>query len=262
MEKKPKWCDTYYVKIFQGTIARFTDQDMANSLDVSLSTYLRWKATKPAIQQAIKEAYNVPDMQREEMQLKYNIHSILTPELKELWDKVNLCNTVEHGIFRLEVLLRSVGYKAKQALFIHALLKNNFNVSKALKKINITRGTYESWRATDSDFAAIMEEVKEVKGDFYEEALVKQVKLGNPRLIAFANKTYNSKRGYGETIKIDQRTTSQNVNVELRDDDLEQIPLDTKWKLLKAVENKQNTQSNGIHKNGKKPVEVDPDDDE
>lgn len=80
---------------------------------------------------------------------------------------------------------------------------NSFSVTSASRKAGISRETYYRWIDEDPMFKEMVEEVKEMKIDFFEDALIKTVKekgQGYARLIEFALKTIGKSRGYTEEV--------------------------------------------------------------
>ena len=87
--------------------------------------------------------------------------------------------------------------KAKQSIFLKALVENRFNISIACKEAGISRTQFYVWK-NDPKFLEKYDEVHETRGDEWEEALHRNVVSGNPLSIIFGLKTQYRKRGYGD----------------------------------------------------------------
>jgi hypothetical protein len=90
----------------------------------------------------------------------------------------------------------------RKALFLFSLT-NSFSVTAAVRKVGMARSTYHEWYSNDLVFKEMVDEVKEMKIDFFEDALIKTVKdkgQGYARLIEFALKTIGKTRGYTEEV--------------------------------------------------------------
>lgn len=110
-------------------------------------------------------------------------------------------------------------------------LRGSFSVTSACRKVGVSRKTYYDWYCLDPFFKEMVEEVKEMKIDFFEDALITAVKnkeQGFTRLIEFALRTIGKSRGYTEEV------TSY-------DDDEIIFTLNTGKKLLKKPEEEDQT---------------------
>jgi hypothetical protein len=85
-----------------------------------------------------------------------------------------------------------------KASFLLVLEKSLGIVQTACKKAQISRTTFYTWKKSDPDFAAAVEEVQNVALDFAEEALFKAIQEGNISGIIFYLKTKGKDRGYVE----------------------------------------------------------------
>lgn len=92
----------------------------------------------------------------------------------------------------------------KEALLI-ALEKSLGIVTTACKKVGIARLTFYNWYAKDADFAAKVDEIKEIAFDFGESKLYKLMQDDNTAAIIFYAKTKLRHRGYVETYQPNQK---------------------------------------------------------
>lgn len=86
----------------------------------------------------------------------------------------------------------------KRAMFIELIASLGL-VTKSAEKVGISRRTHAYWLNSDPVYKAWVEELPEIKLDFYEEALNRLVNDGNVTAVIFALKTQGRGRGYIET---------------------------------------------------------------
>lgn len=190
-----KWKDIYYLESYLLAKDGLPDKVIAERLGVDQFTYARWKKTKPALRQALESARNGPTGKSQ----KHHVHGRLPPHLQALWDRINRCNddTLD-GIARLESILSDAGTSARQALFLHALCESFYDVSEALRRLNVPKKELDHWIRHDPDFAELVDEVSWHKGNLFEGQFVRLAQEGEPSVVIHAAKTYNRNRGYGE----------------------------------------------------------------
>lgn len=235
MGKRTCWTDEYYVTIYQLTKEGMTRNDIARQLGVNPETLKSWYADKPALRDAVKRAREqrgeTAGTSREEAFFAY-IYRRLPPELAELWDELKRADKENNFEKRLEIMLERGGLRARQHLWFHALVCSNFNAAEACRRVNVTYGTWKHWAATDPDFLALIDTVKEIKKDMIESALLGAVAAGEVSAIVFASKTLNRDRGYDPRVTVKHEGGILHGHVNLAELDLD---LDSKRKLLDAV---------------------------
>lgn len=77
------------------------------------------------------------------------------------------------------------------------------NISVSCRAYGINRQTFYNWYATDPDFKAAADDVKEVRMDFIENALMQRINAGDTAAIIWASKTICRSRGYVERVESD-----------------------------------------------------------
>lgn len=88
-------------------------------------------------------------------------------------------------------------YTAQQkAAFLRALAESVGLVSNALKKVGITRGTYNTWYAVDLQFRADVEEVERAQVDYVESRLLLRIREGDTRAMIFYLSNKGKHNGY------------------------------------------------------------------
>lgn len=77
------------------------------------------------------------------------------------------------------------------------------NISVSCRAYGINRQTFYNWYANDPDFKAAADDVKEVRMDFIENALMQRINAGDTTAIIWATKTICRSRGYVERVESD-----------------------------------------------------------
>jgi hypothetical protein len=195
----------YLVPVYELARAGLGDVQIAAALPVSYPTFKRWKDRYPEFTEALERARASPEVSGT---VQDYVYEHLPKRLRKVWREIIRCEKGASVIERVEAMLKECGRKGRQHLFLFALLKSNYNMSKACKRVNIRKKEFTKWLLEDPEFAELVEEVEWHKGNFFENAYIKLVKSGHPAAVIQANKTYNAHRGYG-----DKKTVTKNVNV-------------------------------------------------
>lgn len=181
---------------------------MAEVLGVEYQTFSNWRKKYPTLDRSIakgrEEAGRVggsgPGSQSDNWR-KF-IFNRLPKHLRKVWKRVNACDEYVALPARVEALLDDCGETGRKHLFLHALFHYNFDASRALRAVNVSRKSFERWVTLDPEFAELFEEMDRIKKDFGEAQLYSLIKAGSERAILFFNQTKNTDRGYGKTTKI------------------------------------------------------------
>lgn len=227
-----KFKPTMYVTAYELARSGLSDEQIGRSLGVTGGTLRVWCARRPAFADAISRGRRAltPD---ESFTFHQYIYDHLSPNLRELWDEINACETLENGIERAEALLAHAGVRARQHLFIYALTQSAFNASQSLRKLCIPRKTFESWCANDPDFAELLDEIHWHKKNFFEQAFIGRVAAGDTHAIIHAVKTKCRDRGYSEKVEVvHSGTVEHRHTVSLAELDLD---IDTRRAVLDAL---------------------------
>lgn len=234
--RNSRWDDKYYVTCYELARSGMTDSKIAQSLGIGIAMFVKWRTTKPALRDALTRARAGKENEGKNF-LDY-VYGRLTPELRELWEKVNACANLEDAQERTEALFARAGKSAKQHLFLYAFVHYNFNATEARRLCGVSSTVLKKWME-EPDFQRIVDEIHEHKGDFFENALINRVKDGDTACIIFANRTFNKKRGYGEKLEVDGKVEHQHqhLHAHINLDELD-LDLDTKKKILLAVRRK------------------------
>lgn len=164
------------------------------------------------------------------------VYKRLPVRLQRVWDEIKAVEKTASGYEKVEVILNKAGTKVRQNLFIHSWVCSNFCLSKALRKVNISRKMFNNWRENDPYFLELINEIEVCKKDFFEEKLCTLVAHNNTKAILHVNKTKNRDRGYGDKTVVE---ISGQVNHQLiKLDELDSLPLEERQKLLDAIKSR------------------------
>lgn len=202
------WEDSFYVKTFQLAQQGLTDEGIAAGLGVHFRTFRLWKKKRPALKEAITAARKPASAPIDTF--KDYVYEQLPSDLKDLWQDIQACSVEgnPNAVARMEKMLSDAGKTARQHLFIHALIANNFNFTAACKAVNIGKKQFDTWLLSDPGFARLIDEMDWHKKNFFESKLFELVAAGDGNIVKFVNQTYNADRGYGNV-----KTINKNVNV-------------------------------------------------
>ena len=242
-----RWKETNYVKAYRLAKSGLSDAKIGKALGVAASTFQVWCAKRSALKKAVQDGRGVGEGSPETF-IEY-VYERLPVHLKDLLKEIQACAKEKNGIVRIEALLAKAGKRARQHLFLHALVSSNFCISIACSKILIPRATFQNWVDDDYEFAELMDEIHWHKKNFFEGALFGLVKAGDSPATIFANRTFNRDRGYNEKFEV-EHTGEVNHKHSVSVDDLD-LPLETRKLLLKAVREKKNVIDVKNNGNGK-----------
>jgi hypothetical protein len=109
----------------------------------------------------------------------------------------------------------TVSKRQRQARFIAAFLKADFNISTAADTVDIARSTFYRWLSDDARFAADFKDAAERKIDFLESSLIGRVKNNDTTALIFALKTIGKSRGYieGERVRVSESVDKKTVEI-------------------------------------------------
>jgi hypothetical protein len=99
----------------------------------------------------------------------------------------------------------------KKQQMILALEKSLGIVTTACLSVGISRESHYNWYNEDIEYKTAVDSIKDIKLDFVESQLHKNIQNGDTTAIIFALKTLGKNRGFIEK----QEITQTNLNVEL-----------------------------------------------
>jgi hypothetical protein len=85
-----------------------------------------------------------------------------------------------------------------KAAMVEAMRATFGIINQAAQQVGIHRTTHYTWMSSDPEYAATINEYKEVKKDFIESKLIKLINEGDTAATIFAAKTQLKDRGYIE----------------------------------------------------------------
>lgn len=231
---KTVWKYKYLARVYELIKGGMSESKAAQVLGISFWTFRNWKKKKPYFKSIVREARKACKGNGETVMDWHDyVYERLSDDLKETWRKINRCDSFKNGVERIEYILADRGLRVRQSLFVHAWVMGNFSISKALKRVNVSKGTFDLWRKNDPGFAELIEELIWHKKNFVEDHLIKLIAGGDTSATIFANRTLNRDR-YPESKSIDMNvkgTVQHNVV------DLNKLNLSLKIKkeILKAI---------------------------
>ena len=203
---------------------------IADIIGISLRTFRR----NVKLMKALKLGRKVyKERKSSDFSMMDYVYKKLPVHLQKVWDEITAVEKTANGFEKTEVILNKAGTKVRQNLFIHAWVCSNFCISKALRKVNISRKVFDNWRENDPGFLELVNQIEVCQKDFFEEKLCGLVARNNVKAILHVNKTKNRDRGYGEKIVIEGRHTVNHQLIRL--DELDSLPLEERQRLLDAV---------------------------
>lgn len=226
------WNDAYYLQTFLLLAEGYSETKARTLIGASEQRWKGWKRRKPALRAAIKKgrewkdnnAQILPDNERPENFHDYVIGH-LSPEMRRVWAEIeHLEDAGEEGWTSIKKLLQENGKQFRQSLFVYALTKSRFDMTNAMKKSMINLRTYEKWIKEDEGFRELVREISFHRGNFFENALMNQVQMGDTQAIIFANKTQNKERGYGDSMQVEHTGNIQHTAVQISLDELNLPP--------------------------------------
>lgn len=238
------WKDEYYVQIYKLAREGMSNPEICQSLGVPEIRFRKWRSKLPALSKLLKDARRGED----------NVHKVsaiekvdtfvydrLPDRLKEVWDGIMASRKKQNPIQKIESLLADAGKAGRQQLFLYALIRYNYNLSRALRAVNVTKKTFDAWVTTDPDFADLLQEMEWHKGNFIEAALMQLVKKKEPAAVIFASKTFNAGRGYGAKTTVVHKGNVQHDHNLINLDELP-LSLEDKKRIRDAIRSRQGDQ--------------------
>ena len=164
----------------------------------------------------------------------------LSPKAKKLWQEIEFY--VEQDRIRSTPLcMTRCSKQLRQEIYLHALINCSYNISRACVIAGTNRQEVRTWAINDPNFRQMMDEIHDLKKDFFENALMDLVEMRYPNAVMFVNRTINADRGYSEKLRIEHSGPVQGIDIDALD-----LDLDTRRKILQAVRaQKEKFQANG-----------------
>jgi len=201
--KPVRWNDDFYITIYQGILDNESELSIAKRLGVLQTTIVRWKNQKPALKKAILAARKRRKAEAQKNLIPSTttyidyIYEQLPEHLKKILEEIEAIDSTNPQV-QMDAIFAREGLRARQHLFLHALVSENFNASRACARVGITKSSLNHWYQREPQFRELIEEIHWHKQNFFESSLIKLVTQGDSPATIFANKTFNRDRGYNE----------------------------------------------------------------
>lgn len=241
-----RWKDEYFVRIYLLARQGLSNTAIAESLGVSKDkTLTRWVRIHPAVKDALDKGR--ADREGVKMfDLKQYVYGRLPNKLRPIWDEICKVDSDESAskqdkYDRIYGLIEHRGKRAKQYLWVHALVQSNFNKNEANRKANVSSSTLQQWIHGDPGFLELTNNIMEMKKDMIEGCLLGLVAQGDTNATIFAAKSLLKDRGYSTEVNIKHEGKVNHLHLNM-DKVLDQLSPKAKRELLLALED-QNTKA-------------------
>ena len=225
----------FLIDIYELALAGASDKTIAKHLGVSTAGFCGWKQEKKLVRYALKKAMKKRAV-NEDTDWRGYIRGKLPPKIQDVWDKITEFEQESNGYTKIESLLNGKGRHVRQQLLVYAMLYTGFNTSKALRKVAISRSEFNKWKENDPEFMELLDEIKFIQKDFFEEGLIKLVRRGDSPAIIHVAKTFNRDRGYGEHTELRVSGNIGFIPIPIHELDL---PVEVQRILLEALREKE-----------------------
>ena len=200
-KRRRKFDPKMYVKIHSLCLEGKSLTEVAHAIGVELSTLKEWRRMDEVVDYAIESAKRAKQ-DGGAVTFVERAFSTMPTDLQDRWRQLVLLQEEPNPEKRAEELLSGQGKKARQVLYVHALVHTGFRNLEACRMVGLSPYTASKWRQSDPDFLALMDHIHEMKKDFCEGALMGLVAQGDTSAVLFSNKTLNRDRGYDPKITV------------------------------------------------------------
>jgi hypothetical protein len=211
---------------------------LAELWKVGVQTVLGWMRQHPAMVEAIKRGKQSRGVDANG-DFKSFVYGRLPPELKDTWNRIIELDAEDTSNAEklLEALTADLGKRARQQLWVYALISSNFNKNEACRRTNTSWGEVQTWAKHDPGFPAVLAAIQEGKKDFVEGSLFKLIASGDSPAIIFASKTLNRDRGYDskQTVEVQHSGLVEHLHKPVSLDELDALPLEERKRILEGI---------------------------
>ncbi len=198
------WKTEIIFRVYELAKTGMTESKMAKVLGISLPTFRVWETKKKVFRMAVRRGRRYYKKRNgESFTFRDYVYKRLPKDVRKVWEEINQLDKSKSGVEKIESLLVKRGKRIRQHLFFYAWTAANFSISSALRKVNLSRSTFDLWMRNDPDFAKLVEEIDWHKHNFFEDNLCKLVAGGDSPATVFANRTFNRHRGYNDKTEVD-----------------------------------------------------------
>jgi len=203
-------------------------------------TCCEWQKREPLFRAAQEMALDL--LKRKEDERQHFGEFVLTrmsDENKELYDQLVFWedNPNSEGAEKARGRVRNMAEQERRQMFVQCMAANGFVYSRACKLMGVSGDTVQNW-CRERGFRKMVNQVQQLKKDFFEQALVDVVSARDTQAIIFANKTLNRDRGYGDNMKVQMegKVDHTHTHTLIPLQALEALPTETLELVLQAVQ--------------------------
>ena len=232
-----KWEESLVFRIYDLVKQGNSELKISKILGVDISTLRVWKEKKTYVRLAFEEGKAVRTCGEGKTAVETfqeYVFNNLSPDMQRTWSKITAYKDEENAVSRVEALLADKGENVRKHLFIHALVCNEFNISKACSLTNTSLSTVNNRWKKDIKFVQLLEEIEEHKKNFFESALLGLIRRGDSSAVIFANRTKNRDRGYSEKTTIEVTGSISHFHNIVSIEKLN-LPVDIRREILEAM---------------------------
>lgn len=236
------WKDEFFVKAYRLAQDGLKDTEIARALGIPPANWRLWLSKKKALREGLAKAREgLQEAGEGYADFKSFVYEKLPRRARELWDELDAADalpnqdgTKKRRRNKVLKLIESGPVAWQQSLFLHALVKCNFIVTRACLKIGVPINTAHEWMASSPPFKKLVDGIILLKKDFFESALIDLVRAGDSAATIFANRTLNKDRGYAQDAPVQVEQTV----VHKHQVSLEELPTEAKRAILDAMRKK------------------------
>ena len=242
LKKYKRWDNRMYVDIYDLVRSGIPESRAIEVLGFKRDALMKWKRKDPVLVYVLDKAKAPQSNQTEDF--RDFVYGRLPENLQELWDELSKIDDAPSALARVEAMLEMGGKKTRQHLFLHALMKSNFMITKACRAVNIQLKEFRNWIEKDEEFAELVDQIRIWKKDFVEGKLFDLVEAGETPAVIFANKALNKDRGYGDSLKVEHQGQVEHKHTLVNIDEL-RLPLEVRVAILDAIEKQEQLKIEG-----------------
>ena len=212
-----------------------SDSTIAKMLGVSYTAFRRWATTKPDLILFLTRA-RAWRPQRPKVQ--DFVFGKLSPKVRDKWERIKQGTPLpDNAEERAEQLTAVPDELEQQYVYVAALVHNGFNHAAACREAKVKPHVVQQEWMRDSEFIALVGELKEARKDFYVECLDALVEKLDSAAVIHVNKTFNRDRGYGDikTVEMSGKVEHQHSTFDFQPI-LNRVSLAARREFIEAIE--------------------------
>lgn len=254
------WKDSYYVRIYELALSGASMRVIAKTIGVRSSIFGRWLRAKPALREAIERARrpacqtgrdeSTPDHKGIGQRFIDLVYRRLPLKLQKIWQEIedvtggpmgdDIRKKPRDAGDRIDRLFVGNGaVRARQSIWVAALVASNFSVLEACRKVNISISSLNSWKE-EPEFNEIFGIIEQCKKEFLDGKVWTAIDNGEPTILKWASECINADKGWvrpKSNNALGEGNTFNMTTIQLQqsDKDLDALPLEDKLKALEKL---------------------------